>query len=47
MALKDTYSEMPQRIVFLHDLGVDEFVVSDLVPVSRGRDVMDNAMTQE
>ena len=46
MALKDTYSEMPKRIEFLNDLGVDEVAVYDLVPVGRGKDVMDNAMTK-
>ena len=47
MALKDTYSEMPKRIQFLSDLGVDEVAVYDLVPVGRGKDVMDQAMTQD
>jgi radical SAM protein with 4Fe4S-binding SPASM domain len=47
MALKDTYSEMPKRIEFLSDLGIDEVAVYDLVPVGRGKDVMDNAMTME
>jgi len=47
MALKDTYSEMPKRIDFLNSLGVDEVAVYDLVPVGRGRDVMDQAMTQD
>lgn len=47
MALKDTYTEMPKRIEFLNDLGVDEVAVYDLVPVGRGKDVMDNAMTQD
>jgi len=46
MALKDTFHEMPKRIDFLYDLGVDEVAVYDLVPVGRGKDVMDQAMTQ-
>jgi len=47
MALKDTYGEMPKRIEFLKDLGVDEVAVYDLVPVGRGKDIMDQAMTME
>ncbi len=47
MALKDTYTEMPKRLDFLQALGVDEVAVYDLVPVGRGKDVMDNAMTME
>jgi len=47
MALKDTYTEMPKRLEFLYNLGVDEAAVYDLVPVGRGKDVMDNAMTME
>jgi radical SAM protein with 4Fe4S-binding SPASM domain len=47
MALKDTYAEMPKRLEFLYNLGVDEAAVYDLVPVGRGKDVMDNAMTME
>jgi radical SAM protein with 4Fe4S-binding SPASM domain len=47
MALKDTYTEMPARIEYLNSLGVDEVAVYDLVPVGRGKDVMDNAMTME
>jgi len=47
MALKDTYTEMPKRMDFLQKLGVDEVAVYDLVPVGRGKDVMDNAMTNE
>jgi radical SAM protein with 4Fe4S-binding SPASM domain len=47
MALKDTFNEMPKRIEFLANLGVDQFAVYDLVPVGRGKDVMDQAMTQE
>jgi len=45
MALKDTYNEMPKRIEFLSNLGVDEVAVYDLVPVGRGKDVMDQAMS--
>jgi radical SAM protein with 4Fe4S-binding SPASM domain len=47
MALKDTFDEMPRRIEFLDSLGVDEVAVYDLVPVGRGKDMMDQAMTQE
>ncbi len=47
MALKDTFGEMSKRIDFLESLGVDEVAVYDLVPVGRGHDVMDLAMTQE
>jgi radical SAM protein with 4Fe4S-binding SPASM domain len=46
MALKDTFNEMPQRLEFLADLGVDQVAVYDLVPVGRGKDVMDQAMSQ-
>lgn len=46
MALKDTFNEMPKRIEFLANLGVDQVAVYDLVPVGRGKDVMDQAMTQ-
>ena len=45
MALKDTYNEMPKRIEFLSNLGVDEVAVYDLVPVGRGKDVTDQAMS--
>lgn len=47
MAFKDTFNEMPKRIEFLANLGVDQVAVYDLVPVGRGKDVMDQAMTQE
>lgn len=47
MALKDTFDEIPRRIDFLESLGVDEVAVYDLVPVGRGHDVMDQAMTQQ
>ncbi len=47
MALKDTCDEMPVRVDFLESLGVDEVAVYDLIPVGRGRDVMDQAMTIE
>lgn len=47
MALKDTFNEIPKRIEFLGNLGVDEVAVYDLVPVGRGKDVMDLAMSQE
>jgi len=47
MALRDTFDEIPRRIDFLERLGVDEVAVYDLVPVGRGHDVMDLAMTQD
>lgn len=47
MALKDTFNEIPKRMEFLESLGVDEVAVYDLVPVGRGKDVMDQAMTQD
>ena len=46
MALKDTFDEIPQRIAFLAKLGVEQVAVYDLIPVGRGKDVMDQAMTQ-
>jgi AdoMet-dependent heme synthase len=47
MALKDTCSEMPKRLEFLASLDVDEVAVYDLVPVGRGHDFKDQAMTPE
>jgi radical SAM protein with 4Fe4S-binding SPASM domain len=47
MALRSTFDEIPRRIDFIADLGVDEVAVYDLVPVGRGRNMMDEAMTQE
>ncbi len=46
MALKDTYAEIPQRIDFLGRLGIEQVAVYDLVPVGRGKDIMDQAMDQ-
>ncbi len=46
MALKDTFDEIPERIDFLAELGVEQVAVYDLVPVGRGKDVMDQAMNQ-
>ena len=46
MALKDTFDDIPQRIDFIANLGVDQAAVYDLVPMGRGRDVMDQAMSQ-
>ena len=46
MALKDTYTDIPQRIDFLARLGVEQVAVYDLVPVGRGKDMMDQAMDQ-
>ncbi len=45
MALKDTCEEIPKRIEFLESLGIDEVAVYDLVPVGRGKDMMEQAMT--
>lgn len=47
MALKDTYGEMPDRLNFISRLGVDQVAVYDLVPVGRGKNVIDLAMTKE
>ena len=47
MALKDTFDEIPQRIQFIANLGVDQVAVYDLIPVGRGKDMMDQAMSQE
>ncbi len=47
MALKDTFDEMPTRINFIANLGVNQVAVYDLIPVGRGRDVMDQAMSQK
>jgi radical SAM protein with 4Fe4S-binding SPASM domain len=46
MALKDTFDEIPERIEFIANLGVDQVAVYDLVPVGRGKNVMDQAMSQ-
>lgn len=46
MALKNTFNEMPRRIDFLESLGVDEVAVYDLVPVGRGKNMMNEAMTE-
>ncbi|TRO45937.1 radical SAM protein [Candidatus Bathyarchaeota archaeon] len=46
MALKDTFNDLPKRIDFIANLGVDQVAVYDLVPVGRGKDVMDQAMNQ-
>jgi AdoMet-dependent heme synthase len=47
MALKSTFEEMPRRIDFIANLGVDEFAVYDLIPVGRGKTMMEEAMTQD
>jgi radical SAM protein with 4Fe4S-binding SPASM domain len=47
MALKDTVDEMPKRIEFMASLGVDQVAVYDLIPVGRGKDIMQQAMSQE
>jgi len=44
MALKDTYDEIPRRIDFLGKLGVEQVAVYDLVPVGRGKNMLDQAM---
>ncbi len=46
MALKDTFDDIPKRIEFIDKLGADQVAVYDLVPVGRGKDVMDQAMCQ-
>ena len=46
MALKDTCAEMPARIDFLRRLGIEQIAVYDLIPVGRGKDMMDQAMDQ-
>ena len=46
MALKDTFDDMPKRIDFIANLGVNQVAVYDLVPVGRGKDIMDQAMSQ-
>lgn len=47
MALKDTYDEMRKRVDFIAGLGVDQVAVYDLIPMGRGKDVMDRAMSPE
>jgi radical SAM protein with 4Fe4S-binding SPASM domain len=47
MALRSTFEEMPRRINFIANLGVDEFAVYDLIPVGRGKEMIKEAMTQE
>lgn len=47
MALKDTVHEIPKRIDLMANLGADQVAVYDLVPVGRGKDVMDQAMSQD
>jgi radical SAM protein with 4Fe4S-binding SPASM domain len=46
MALKDTFDDIPKRIEFIANLGVKQAAVYDLVPMGRGKDVMDQAMSQ-
>jgi len=46
MALKDTFEEIPKRIEYLSKLGIEQVAVYDLVPVGRGKDIMDQAMNQ-
>ena len=47
MALKDTFEEIPKRLDFISSLGVDQVAVYDLVPVGRGKGVIDMAMTEQ
>lgn len=47
MALKDTFDEMQARIEFIASLGVEQVAVYDLVPVGRGKNVIDLAMTNQ
>lgn len=46
MALKNNFSDIPRRIALMAKLGVEQAAVYDLVPVGRGKDVMDEAMSQ-
>ena len=46
MAMKDNYSDIPKRIELVAKLGADQVAVYDLVPVGRGKAVMDQAMDQ-
>ena len=47
MALKSNFDEIPQIIDFIVNLGVEQVVLYDLVPVGRGKDVVDLTMSQE
>lgn len=47
MALKSNFSEIPQMIDFISNLGVNQVAIYDLVPNGRGRNIMDQAMLQE
>jgi len=46
MAMKDNHSDIPKRIELVAKLGADQVAVYDLVPVGRGKAVMDQAMDQ-
>jgi len=46
MVLKNNFDDIPKRMALLANLGVEQAVVYDLVPVGRGKDVMDQAMDQ-
>jgi radical SAM protein with 4Fe4S-binding SPASM domain len=46
MALKNNFDDIPKRIVLIANLGVEQAAVYDLVPVGRGKDVVDQAMDQ-
>ncbi len=47
MALRDTFEEIPRRMEFIASLGADQAAVYDLIPVGRGRDIMEKAMSHE
>ncbi len=44
MALKNTFDDIPKRIDFIAKLGADQVAVYDLVPMGRGKGIMDQAM---
>ncbi|MEM2098974.1 MAG: radical SAM protein [Candidatus Bathyarchaeia archaeon] len=46
MALKDNFDDINNRIELLAKLGVNQAAVYDLVPVGRGKQIMETAMTQ-
>jgi len=46
MALKNSFDDIPKRMELLANLGVEQAAVYDLIPVGRGKEVMDEAMSQ-
>jgi radical SAM protein with 4Fe4S-binding SPASM domain len=46
MALKNDFDDMPKRIELIANLGVEQAAVYDLIPMGRGHDIMDQAMSQ-